>query len=108
MGKTYEHISDSERRRIDRLRESGKSLRVIAQELGRSVSTVSEELQRNCVHGTYEATKDPPVRKHESGIQIRVLGARQNLGAVSVLQRSQEKRRTQAEDEHLGRRQSIH
>ena len=57
MGKTYEHISDSERRRIDRLRESGKSLRVIAQGLGRSVSTVSEELQRNCVHGTYDARK---------------------------------------------------
>ena len=57
MGKTYEHISDSERRRIERLRESGKSLRTIAERLGRSVSTVCEELQRNKVKGMYDAQK---------------------------------------------------
>jgi len=57
MGKTYEHMSESERRRIDRLRETGKSLRTIAQRLGRSVSTVSEELKRNKVRGIYNARK---------------------------------------------------
>src|SRR3989338_8687626 len=57
MGKTYEHISDSERRRIERLRESGKNLRTIAERLGRSVSTVCEELQRNKVKGMYDARK---------------------------------------------------
>jgi len=57
MGKTYEHISDSERRRIERLRESGKSLRTIAERLGRGVSTVSEELKRNKVKGVYDARK---------------------------------------------------
>ena len=57
MGKTYEHISDSERRRIERLRESGKSLRTIAERLGRGVSTVSEELKRNKVKGMYDARK---------------------------------------------------
>jgi len=57
MGKTYEHISDSERRRIARLRESGKSLRVVAQRLGRSISTVSDELRRNRVRGVYDARK---------------------------------------------------
>lgn len=57
MGKNYEHIGESERRRIERLRESGKSLRVIAQRLGRSISTMSEELKRNKVKGVYDARK---------------------------------------------------
>jgi len=57
MGKTYEHMSESERRRIERLRESGKSLRTIAERLDRSVSTVSEELSRNKVKGEYDARK---------------------------------------------------
>jgi len=57
MGKTYERVTESERRRIERLRESGKSLRVIAARLSRSVSTVSEELQRNKVNGVYDARK---------------------------------------------------
>lgn len=57
MRHKYEHISDSERRRIERLRESGKSLRMIAERLGRSVSTVSDELKRNKVRGVYDARK---------------------------------------------------
>ena len=57
MGKTYEHMSESERRRIERLREAGKSLRTIAQRLNRSVSTLSDELKRNKVRGVYDARK---------------------------------------------------
>jgi transposase, IS30 family len=57
MGKTYEHVSESERRRIERLLESGKSLRMIAQRLGRSISTLSDELKRNRVRGAYDARK---------------------------------------------------
>lgn len=57
MGKTYEHVQESERRRIERLREAGKSLRTIAERLGRSVSTVSGELKRNRVCGVYDARK---------------------------------------------------
>lgn len=57
MKQRYEHVSESERRRIERLREMGKSLRTIAQRLGRSVSTVSDELRRNKVQGIYEARK---------------------------------------------------
>jgi IS30 family transposase len=57
MGKTYEHMSESERRRIERLRENGKSLRTVAERLGRSISTISDELQRNKVRGVYDARK---------------------------------------------------
>lgn len=57
MGKTYEHVSESERRRIERLLESGKSLRTIAQRLGRGLGTISEEINRNKVNGVYAARK---------------------------------------------------
>jgi transposase, IS30 family len=57
MGKTYEHVSESERRRIERLRDAGKSLRTIAQRLGRSVSTISDEVANGTVRGVYDARK---------------------------------------------------
>ena len=57
MRQNYEHVTESERRRIERLRDSGKSLRTIAQRLGRSVSTISDELKRNKVRGVYDARK---------------------------------------------------
>ena len=53
----YEHISDSERRRIERLRKSGWSVRGIAKALGRGVGTVSEEIRKNSVRGVYDARK---------------------------------------------------
>ena len=43
----YQHLSISERESIWENRIAGKSLRSIAQEIGRSVSTVSRELRRN-------------------------------------------------------------
>ena len=54
---TYEHISESERRRIERLRNSKWSVRGIARALGRGVGTISEEIQRNSVRGIYNAKK---------------------------------------------------
>ena len=54
---TYEHLSESERRRIERLRKSGHSVRGIARSLGRGVSTISEEIRKNSVRGTYDAKK---------------------------------------------------
>ncbi len=57
MGKTYEHISNSERRRIERLRESGKSMRTISQRLDRGLGTISDEINRNKVKGVYDARK---------------------------------------------------
>ncbi|MCR4286220.1 MAG: IS30 family transposase [Candidatus Kaiserbacteria bacterium] len=57
MAKKYEHLSDSERRRIERLKTSGWSVRSIARALGRGIGTISEEIQRNKVKGAYDARK---------------------------------------------------
>jgi IS30 family transposase len=48
MGHIYRHLSLSERIEIYRLRCDGSSLREIGRFLGRSVSTISRELGRNC------------------------------------------------------------
>jgi IS30 family transposase len=53
----YEHIATSERRRIERLRKSGHGVREIARLLGRGIATISDELNRNKVKGTYNAKK---------------------------------------------------
>lgn len=47
MAKTYQHLSLTERIDLYRLHREGQSLRAIARALGRSVGTVSRELQRN-------------------------------------------------------------
>ena len=57
MGTKYEHLSDSERRRIERLRASGLGVRTIAERLDRGVGTISEEINRNKVQGVYDARK---------------------------------------------------
>ena len=43
----YQHLSISEREKILVLRTEGKSIRRIAAEIARSVSTVSREIKRN-------------------------------------------------------------
>ncbi|MEM8690173.1 MAG: helix-turn-helix domain-containing protein, partial [Pseudomonadota bacterium] len=55
MGEHYSQLSLSERIEIYRLHSGGFSLRAIARELGRSVSTISRELRRNS-----KATKSHP------------------------------------------------
>jgi len=47
MAKTYQHLSLTERIDLYRMHREGKSLRAIAQALGRSAATVSREFQRN-------------------------------------------------------------
>src|SRR3989344_9010469 len=54
---TYEHISESERRRIERLRNGEWGVRETARALGRSVGTISEEIRKNSVRGAYDAKK---------------------------------------------------
>lgn len=53
----YEHLSESERRRIERLTKSGWGVREISRALGRGIGTISEEIQRNKVKGAYDAKK---------------------------------------------------
>lgn len=53
----YEHLCESERRRIERLKRSGWSVRSIARALGRGISTISEEITKNSVRGAYDAKK---------------------------------------------------
>ena len=48
-------ISSKERDTIAVLFASGASLRLIARQLNRSVSSVSDEVKRNSVHGAYKA-----------------------------------------------------
>ena len=57
MKQTYVHLDENERRRIERLLPTGKTIRTIAERLGRSVSTVSEEITRGSVRGVYDARK---------------------------------------------------
>lgn len=57
MAQTYEHLSENERRRIERLKSSGWSVRGIARALGRGIGTISEEIRRNQVKGAYDAKK---------------------------------------------------
>lgn len=51
------HIQDSERRVIDTALKNKKTLRTIAKRLGRSVSSISDEIRRNSVRGIYDPRK---------------------------------------------------
>lgn len=77
---TYEHLSESERRRIERLAASKWSVRSIAQALGRGIGTISDEMQRNRVSGTYTATK----AEHKAYVR-RKYSKRQCLKVVSTI-----------------------
>jgi transposase, IS30 family len=55
--KRFAHLSASERNEISILNQKGYSLRDIAQALSRSVSTISDEMNRNKIRNTYEPKK---------------------------------------------------
>jgi len=55
--KAFTHLCLAERKKIERWREKGKGLREIARALGRSVSSVSDEVRSNRVKGIYDAVK---------------------------------------------------
>lgn len=72
MGTTFRHVSFEERKQIERRLQEQKSLRWIADFLGRSVSSISDEIQRNKVRGTYDAAKahhKAYVKRKDSKIQ---------------------------------------
>ena len=52
MKMQYKHISKEERRMIEKLSQGGSSNKRIAEELGRSRSTIGRELKRNYDEGT--------------------------------------------------------
>ena len=56
----YQHLTISERESIWENKLAGKSLREIARQTGRCVSTISRELKRN---GTSQKITGPPRRK---------------------------------------------
>ena len=51
MKTNYKHISEWERKAIERLVQAGNSNKAIAKALGRSVSTIGRELERNYGYG---------------------------------------------------------
>lgn len=53
----YTHITENERRRIERALEKGKGVRYMAKKLNRSPSSISEEIKQNSVRGKYTAKK---------------------------------------------------
>jgi IS30 family transposase len=68
----YEHITDAERRSIERAKQSGKSMRWIARRLERSPSSISDEIKNNSVKGEYVARKaihKSKQRRRDSKIQ---------------------------------------
>jgi IS30 family transposase len=70
--KKFSHLSKGERNEIYLLKQKGYSFRNIAKALGRSVSSISDELKRNTVDGEYDAKKASHkayVRRKESKYQ---------------------------------------
>ncbi|NCU30318.1 IS30 family transposase [Candidatus Saccharibacteria bacterium] len=57
MGQKYEHLSYEDRVKIEHWRKRSKSIRYIANELGRSPSTISYELKHLTVSNEYVAKK---------------------------------------------------
>lgn len=55
--KAFRHLCLGERKKIERWREKGRGLREISRALGRSVSSVSDEIRENSVKGIYDAVK---------------------------------------------------
>ena len=72
MGTQFRHFDLSDREKIQQWRAQQKSLRWIAVSLGRSVSSISDEIRRNSVKGTYAAKKahhKARVKRKDSKIQ---------------------------------------
>lgn len=53
----FKHLSLYERQRIEKYLRAEKSLRFIASKLGRSISSISDEVRLNSVRGVYDAEK---------------------------------------------------
>ena len=80
--KGFTHITENERRRIQRALERGESARAMARKLHRSASSISEEIKSNSVRGKYEARKasaKAEARRKRSKIQCMKVAMDLNL-----------------------------
>jgi IS30 family transposase len=77
MKNTYEHISETERRSIERQKKRGNSIREIARTLGRSASTIWDEVKRNSTKGIYDARKGD-----KKAVNRRKASKRQSLKVI--------------------------
>jgi IS30 family transposase len=66
---SYHHLNENERDRLAVLRSQGRTLREIAQELGRSFSTLSRELKRNRHKPTWGARVYYPHTAHQKALK---------------------------------------
>ncbi len=57
MNTSYKHLNIDEREKIMVLLSLGKSIGMIARQLGRAKSTICREIKRNGYNGDYSATK---------------------------------------------------
>ena len=60
---SYNHLTLTERARIEVLRQENYSLRSIARKLKRSVSTISREISRNNLNQSYQAETAQKIMK---------------------------------------------
>ena len=68
----FKHLCLYDRQRIERYLRQSKSLRFIAEKLGRSVSSISDEVKLNSVRGIYDAKKaqaKSDIRRKNSKLQ---------------------------------------
>lgn len=78
----FNHFDLAERKRIERFLRKGKSLRWIAEALGRGVSSISDEIKRNSVNEIYDAEKADHkayVKRRQSKVQCMKVVTDQDL-----------------------------
>ncbi|SGR94257.1 transposase [Staphylococcus aureus] len=80
---SYNHLTLTERARIEVLRQENYSLRSIARKLKRSVSTISREISRNNVNQSYQAETAQKNMKPKENFVVVLLDLLQNL-AISL------------------------
>jgi len=80
--KNFTHITDNERRCIERALKQGESIRSISKKLHRAASSVSDEIKVNKVKGEYNARKainKARARRNQSKIQCLKVAMDLNL-----------------------------
>ncbi|EHT55216.1 tc3 transposase family protein [Staphylococcus aureus subsp. aureus CIG1176] len=76
---SYNHLTLTERARIEVLRQENYSLRSIARKLKRSVSTISREISRNNLNQSYQAETAQKNYETKENFVVVLLDLLQNL-----------------------------